>query len=379
MTTNAKDDDDDDESIPTTVAAAVAADTSEQVVVLHPATTTTTTTTPSISYENTTRKTCESSSSPSLVANHTNNENHTQTNTISTTATTPILPLPTTTTNTAVVDVALAKAEKRAWEFEQEQNRSKVVATEDAVTLIDKATEDAVALAAMQEAATIVMEAEQNLKKRKAATNTESSLSSSPNHKKQRSPPTKQRSPPTRVPWEDRLLQLQDYKTQHGNLLIPIRYKLNPSLGKFVHNTREQYKLFHKQTPEGYKKKCSLTAERIQQLDDMGFAWTTQRKHKQTLDWQSRLQQLQAFKEKCGHCLVPHGYTPDPSFAEWIHRQRTTYATMLKDSKPNPVVKERMEQLEAMGFNFTVHSDKWTDHWNQLKEYKDKHGVSTVL
>jgi hypothetical protein len=73
-------------------------------------------------------------------------------------------------------------------------------------------------------------------------------------------------------------------------------------------------------------------------------------------------------------CLVPHGYDADASFAEWIHRQRTAYASMEKEAKPNPLVKERMDKLEELGFNFTVHSDKWMDHWKMLKEYRDKHG-----
>jgi hypothetical protein len=72
--------------------------------------------------------------------------------------------------------------------------------------------------------------------------------------------------------------------------------------------------------------------------------------------------------------LVPHGYDADASFAEWIHRQRTAYATMEKEDKPNPLIKERMDKLEEIGFNFTVHSDKWMDHWKMLKEYRDKHG-----
>jgi hypothetical protein len=72
------------------------------------------------------------------------------------------------------------------------------------------------------------------------------------------------------VSWQDRIEQLKAYKAEHGDLLIPIRYKLNPSLGKFVHNTREQFKLFHKRTKANYKKKCSLTHERLAQLDQIG-------------------------------------------------------------------------------------------------------------
>lgn len=78
------------------------------------------------------------------------------------------------------------------------------------------------------------------------------------------------------------------------------------------------------------------------------------------------------------HCLVPHGYDVDPSFAEWIHRQRTTYISMLKEEKPSPLVQSRMAKLEEIGFNFTVHSDKWMDHWNMLKQYKEKHGDCQV-
>jgi hypothetical protein len=72
--------------------------------------------------------------------------------------------------------------------------------------------------------------------------------------------------------------------------------------------------------------------------------------------------------------LVPHGYDVDPSFAEWIHRQRTAYASMIKDEKPNPLLQSRMKKLEEIGFNFTVHTDKWMDQYRLLKIYKEKHG-----
>lgn len=187
-------------------------------------------------------------------------------------------------------------------------------------------------------------------------------------------PPAKARRTTTRVPWEDRIQMLKEYKETHGDLLIPIRYKEIPSLGKFVHNMREQYKLFHKTAPVGYKKKCSLTAERIIQLEGLGFVWTTNREQRHSSDWNDRLKQLEDYKKKHGDCMVPHGYKDDPSFAEWIHRQRTAYAAMLKQENPSKMVKERMEKLEALDFNFTVHRDKWISFWQELKEYKDKHG-----
>eukprot|EP00980_Cylindrotheca_fusiformis_P021504 scaffold8353_cov138-Cylindrotheca_fusiformis.AAC.35 len=228
------------------------------------------------------------------------------------------------------------------------------MATEDA-------EKEAVARAAMQEAATILVEADE---KKRAA----SSIVVESNPKKQRT---------SRVQWETRMQQLADYKKEHGNLLIPIRYKQNPSLGKFVHNTREQYKLFHKMTPVGYKKRCSLTRERIQQLDDLGFVFTTERSKHQNEDWNDRLKQLEEYVAKNGDAMVPHGYIEDPSFGEWVHRQRTSYTTYMrsKDKKPNTLLEGRFAKLKAIGFNFTVHEDKWMEHFNQLKEYRQSHGL----
>jgi Helicase associated domain len=110
----------------------------------------------------------------------------------------------------------------------------------------------------------------------------------------------KARTGPARVSWDDRVASLATYKEQHGDLNIPIRYKANPSLGKFVHNTREQFKLYHGRTKPGYQKTCSLTADRIAQLDAMGFLWTTERVKRQNEDWASRWEQLKEYKAKHG-------------------------------------------------------------------------------
>jgi Helicase associated domain len=112
------------------------------------------------------------------------------------------------------------------------------------------------------------------------------------------------RAAPTRVPWEDRVAALTAYKAEHGHLNIPIRYKANPSMGKFVHNMREQYKLFHNKCKPGYQKRCSLTAERIAELDAIGFLWTTERVKRQNEDWESRLEQLKEYKAKHGVRLL---------------------------------------------------------------------------
>ena len=185
-----------------------------------------------------------------------------------------------------------------------EMATDKTVDTENGVGILSDEQTNA-ALAALQEASTIVIE--QNQKEAEEGKKAEAEADAQAKKRKAEAPaedpekpPAKKRSTPMRVSWEDRMDQLREYKEKHGDLLIPIRYSENKSLGKFVHNTREQYKLFHKKTPEGYKKKCSLTAERVKQLDDIGFVWSTERTKRQNDDWENRLDELKAYKEKHG-------------------------------------------------------------------------------
>ena len=103
-----------------------------------------------------------------------------------------------------------------------------------------------------------------------------------------------------RISWEERIHQLQEYRERHGDLLIPIRFKENPSLGKFVHNTREQYKVFHRAPAPGKPKRCSLTVERIHELEALGFLWSAERSKHQKEDFEARLQQLKEYKKKYG-------------------------------------------------------------------------------
>ncbi len=237
-----------------------------------------------------------------------------------------------------------AEAVAAALEVDEEHSLANLVMQRDESTpsyVVAAATQPPDALSAMQEAATLVMQAREEEamnRKRKndlkvdgeceeeeaheasedsettkqvtsdvaavaaavAAVDNKAETPAANTEDASRPPPRKKRAPPIRLPWDERISELKAYKAAHGNLLIPIRYKPNPSLGKFVHNTREQYKLFHKKTPEGYKKKCSMTAARIAELEEIGFVWTTERNKRQDEDWSERIKQLEEYKAKHG-------------------------------------------------------------------------------
>lgn len=67
--------------------------------------------------------------------------------------------------------------------------------------------------------------------------------------------------------WNRKFQELKVYKNTFGNCMVPQRYQANPQLGTWVHTQRRQYKLMI----EG--KKSSMTREKAQALDSIGFFW----------------------------------------------------------------------------------------------------------
>lgn len=99
-----------------------------------------------------------------------------------------------------------------------------------------------VALAAMQEAAAIVLNEQQQqqqrknglagLKRKNSSRDDDSHHSGNSSHPSEATPNgaatgsnKRKKSTHHRVPWEERIRQLKEYKDKHGDLLIPIRFK----------------------------------------------------------------------------------------------------------------------------------------------------------
>ena len=82
----------------------------------------------------------------------------------------------------------------------------------------------------------------------------------------------------TRIPWDERLQQLEEYKAIHGNCRVPQKYKENPSLGHWVNTQRKRFK------------SGKLSDERIAQLEAIGLEWEW------SVSWAERLRQLEEYK-----------------------------------------------------------------------------------
>eukprot|EP00978_Attheya_sp_CCMP212_P045945 scaffold367074_cov98-Attheya_sp.AAC.1 len=71
--------------------------------------------------------------------------------------------------------------------------------------------------------------------------------------------------------WNMRYQELKEYQAEHGDCLVPSRYHPNPALGMWVRNQRNAYSVWKNE-----KGKSSITPERIELLEQLGFVWDVQ-------------------------------------------------------------------------------------------------------
>jgi hypothetical protein len=142
--------------------------------------------------------------------------------------------------------------------------------------------------------------------------------------------------------WSERLGQLCAFQVQFGHCRVPAKYSANPKLGEWVRYQRNLYRLYHEEKP------TSMTAERFQQLDAIGFDWGGRRGDLASM-WSERVGQLCAFQVQFGHCRVPARYSANRSLGRWVHYQRNRYR-LYQEEKSTSMTAEHIRELNGMGF-----------------------------
>jgi hypothetical protein len=107
--------------------------------------------------------------------------------------------------------------------------------------------------------------------------------------------------------WNIHFAQLEAYKEQHGDYVVPESYDLSPELYNFVQEQRELHKL------------KSLHPMHKDKLDTLGFCFD----HYEAL-WHEQYAKLIAFQAEPGHCRVPSNYK-DSALSKWVNTQRLRY------------------------------------------------------
>ena len=146
--------------------------------------------------------------------------------------------------------------------------------------------------------------------------------------------------------WEEKFNALRAYKEKNGVCLVSQSHK---ELGHFVNNQRR----LKKQIING-KSVGTLTAERIERLEKLGFVWEVRANPDDAFD--NHLQELIDFQATNGHLK-------NRRLRKWLSKQRVA----MKNGK---LTKSRQEKLEASGINFqdTIEGDTAADGTNDLSE-----------
>lgn len=126
-----------------------------------------------------------------------------------------------------------------------------------------------------------------------------------------------------------------------------------------------------------------LTVDRIRRLEQLGFVWSLRD------DWQKHYEELKCYKAQYGNCNVPARYAANRRLGIWVSAQRKQYKTMnqqpdtAKAQRSSPLVQERIELLNQIGFTWTIRSrdglgESWYRRLDELKAFKAKNGSTLV-
>jgi hypothetical protein len=126
--------------------------------------------------------------------------------------------------------------------------------------------------------------------------------------------------------WMEMYHKFVAYKRKYKSTLVPWRNKADPQLGYWVVTQRQTYN------------KNSLSIERINRLESIGFVWDP-------LDaqWMVMYQKLVAYTNIHNTTLVPPRYKADPQLAYWTYMQR-------QQSRKSKLTDKRWELLNSIKF-----------------------------
>jgi hypothetical protein len=155
--------------------------------------------------------------------------------------------------------------------------------------------------------------------------------------------------------WMEMYRRLVAYKNIHGDTRVPVKYKEDPKLGRWVK----------------YQRNCCKDEFHIDLLNEIEFEWQSSVERNQVV-WMEMYRRLVAYKQIHGDTKVPVQYDEDPKLGRWVACQRHS----CKDEF-------RIDLLNALGFKWKSPERKsnrevWMEMYGRLVAYKEEHGDTRV-
>ena len=155
--------------------------------------------------------------------------------------------------------------------------------------------------------------------------------------------------------WSERFQELRHYKQVNGNCNVPQVYETG--LGAWVSSQRAQYKRYTT------GKSSSITAERVQRLEHIGFSWSLRKR----LSWEERFLELKHFSETHGgSCNVPNDRCYKQLW-QWSQNQRQAYRRGSEGKGPL-FAPGRVQLMESIGFQWSNSSAPISVYHNHKEE-----------
>jgi hypothetical protein len=213
-----------------------------------------------------------------------------------------------------------------------------------------------------------------------------------------------------KVDWEERVLELIQFRLRKHHCNVPAKWKPNPDLADWVWRQRAQYRRYRQNQPS------SLNATRITKLADLGFEFVALDHHGLPMNeidsklyssndlnkmqstskknpkrkgtpksrfkegkWLESLAKVVKYKEDTGNCNVPRKWKKDPTLGEWVHFQRRQFR-LRQLNRRNHMTDERIRKLEAVGFEWTRGTNSQPSYirlYEQNKELAAQNGLAT--
>ena len=159
--------------------------------------------------------------------------------------------------------------------------------------------------------------------------------------------------------WEKGFASAQKYRTEHGDLLVPVRYrdKNDFALGEWIVYNRQRYL------------GGNLTQNRIERLEAIGMVWSTSNDL-----WEQNYAAATQYYLENGDLEVPIKYETPSGFGlgVWLGAQRAAH-------KAGELPQEQVERLDALGMDWTNRNDrKWMSLYDVAAAYYHEHGNLNV-
>ena len=159
--------------------------------------------------------------------------------------------------------------------------------------------------------------------------------------------------------WEKGFASAQKYRTEHGDLLVTVRYrdKNDFALGEWIVYNRQRYL------------GGNLTQNRIERLEAIGMVWSTSNDL-----WEQNYAAATQYYLEHGDLEVPIKYETPSGFGlgVWLGAQRAAH-------KAGELPQEQVERLDALGMDWTNRNDrKWMSLYDVAAAYYHEHGNLNV-